>query len=124
MPLQTKTVEDILQAYIDQVYSRFGGSLKILSDNGTEVKNKLFEQVAKELDVEHKLYTPLYHPASNGRIEGFHAFLKACIAEHVAPQLEWDMLVPLACTAYNFIPNEHSKESPFFLMFGRDPIYC
>ena len=38
------------------------------------------------------------------------------------PQLEWDVLVPLACAAYNFIPNEHSKESPFFLMFGRDPI--
>ena len=37
------------------------------------------------------------------------------------PQLEWDVLVPLVCAAYNFIPNEHSKESPFFLMFGRDP---
>ena len=37
------------------------------------------------------------------------------------PQLEWDVLVPVACAAYNFIPNEHSKESPFFLMFGRDP---
>ena len=24
--------------------------------------------------------------------------------------------------AHNFIPNEHSKESPFFLMFRRDPI--
>ena len=69
----------------------------------------------------HKLYTPPY-PASNGRIEGFHAFLKACIAKHVAAQLEWDVLVPLACTAYNFIPNECSKESPFFLVFGRDPI--
>ena len=32
------------------------------------------------------------------------------------------MLVPLACAAYNFILNEHSKESPFFLMFGRDAI--
>ena len=32
------------------------------------------------------------------------------------------MLVPLVCATYNFIPNEHSKESPFFLMFGRDPI--
>ena len=31
-------------------------------------------------------------------------------------------MVPLACAAYNFIPNEHSKESPFFLMFGRDPV--
>ena len=118
VPSQTKTAEEVIQAYIDQVYSRFGGSLKILSDNGTEFKNKLFEQVAKELGVEYKLYTP----HSNGQIEGFHAFLKACIAKHVAPQLEWDMLVPLACAAYNFIPNEHSKEYHFFLMFGRDPI--
>ena len=52
----------------------------------------------------------------------FHAFLKACIAKHVAPQLEWDVLVPLACAPYNFIPNEHLRESPFFLMFGRDPV--
>ena len=48
--------------------------------------------------------------------------MKACISKHIAPQLEWDDLVPLACAAYNFIPNEHSKEPPFFLMFGRDPV--
>ena len=122
VPLKTKTAEEVKQAYIDNVYSKFGGSLKMLSDNGTELKNKMFEQVSKELGFEYKLYTQPYHPASNGRIEGFHAFLKACIAKHVAPQLEWDVLIPLACAAYNFIPNEHSKESPFFLMFGRDPV--
>ena len=118
----TKAAKEVIQVYIDNVYSKFGGSLKMLSDNGMEFKNKIFEQVAKELGLEYKLYTPPYHPASNGRIEGFHAFLTACIAKHVAPQLEWDVLVPLACAAYNFIPNEHSKESPFFLIFGRDPI--
>ena len=120
--LKNKTAEEVIQAHIDNVYSKFGGSLKILSDNGTEFKNRVFEQVAKELEVEYKCYTLPYHPASNGQIEGFHAFLKACIAKHVVPQLEWDVLVPLACAAYNFIPNEHSKESPFFLMFGRDPV--
>ena len=31
-------------------------------------------------------------------------------------------MIPLACAAYNFMPNEHSKESPFFLVFGRDPV--
>ena len=31
-------------------------------------------------------------------------------------------VVPLVCTAYNFLPNEHSKESPLLLMFSRDPI--
>ena len=82
----------------------------------------MFEQISKALELEYKLYTPPYHPALNGRIEGFHAFPKACIAKHVAPHLEWDVLIPLACAAYNFIPNEHSKESLFFLIFGRDPV--
>ena len=67
------------------------------------------------------VYCP-YRPQSNGRIESFHYFLKACIAKHITPQLEWDDVVPLACAAYNFFPNEHSRESPFFLMFGRDPL--
>ena len=74
VPLKTKTAEEVIQAYIDNVYSKFRGSLKMLSDNGTEFKNKMFEQIAKELGLEYKLYTPPYHPASNGRIEGFHAF--------------------------------------------------
>ena len=77
IPLKTKTAEEVLQAYIDNIYPKFGGSIKILSDNGTEFKNMIFEQVAKELGVVHKLYTPPYHPASNGRIEGFHAFLQS-----------------------------------------------
>ena len=44
------------------------------------------------------------------------------MSKHVSKSLGWDQVVLLACTAYNFLPNEHSKESPFFLMFGRDPI--
>ena len=72
----------------------------------------VFEQVAKELGLEYKLYTPPYHPASNGRIEGFHAFLKACIAKHVAPQLEWDVLVPLHIISYQM---SIQKNPPSFL---------
>ena len=110
----------MVKAYVDNVYAKFGGSLKILNDNGTEFKNQLFTDVATELGVEYKIYTPPYHPQSNGRIEGFHNFLKACINKHVSATMEWDDVVSLACAAYNFLPNEHSKESPFFLMFGRE----
>ena len=122
IPLPDKKAETVLKAYMDHVYCKHGGSLKILSDNGTEFKNKLMEEVSKELGVEYKVYSPPYRPQSNGRIESFHYFLKACIAKHITPQLEWDDVVPLACAAYNFFPNEHSRESPFFLMFGRDPL--
>ena len=122
VPLKSKQAKEVLQAYIDNVYTKFGGLLKILSDNGTEFKNQLFEKIAKELGVKHKMYTAPYHPSSNGRIEGFHNFLKACIAKHVSSQLEWTNVILQACATYNFLPNEHSKESPFFLMFGRDAV--
>ena len=122
IPLKTKSAEDVVRAYIDKVYSQFGGSEKVLTDNGTEFKNKLINEVCEQLGVKHKIYSPPYRPQSNGRIESFHYFLKACISKHITPQIEWDDVVPLACAAYNFLPNEHSKESPFFLMFGRDAI--
>ena len=31
-------------------------------------------------------------------------------------------MVPLATASYNWLPNQHSKESPFFVMFGRDAV--
>lgn len=119
VPLQTKTASEVVRAYIDNVYAKFGASEKIMSDNGTEFKNALFEQIAEELGIK-RIFTPPYHPQSNGRIEGFHRFLKACIAKHISKTLEWDEVVPLACAAYNFFPGEHSTQSPFWLMFGRE----
>ena len=120
--LKTKSAGDIVKAYINKVYCQFGGSQKVLTDNRMEFKNKLMDDVCAQLGVEHKIYSPPYRSQSNRRIESFHYFLKACTSKHVTPQIEWDDVIPLACVAYNFLPNEHSKESPFFLMFGRDTI--
>ena len=55
IPLKSKTAEEVVLAYLCHVYSKFGGSEKILSDNGTEFKNKLFEEVADQLGVEYKV---------------------------------------------------------------------
>ena len=110
-----------MKAYLKHVHHVFGPSCKILSDNGTEFSNKLFETVAKELGVEHKIDSLPYKPQSNGRIERFHAFLKTCLAKHVSTNMEWDEVCTLATVAFNFLPNEHSRESSFFIMFGCDP---
>ena len=71
------------------------------------------------LKTEHR-YTPIYSPQCNGRIEGFHRFLKACVGKQIQQGLEWDDLVWKATAAYNFFPTESSGFSPFFLMFGRE----
>ena len=99
-----------------------GGSRKILSDNGTEFKNKVFEEIVEKLGCEVRAYSPPYRPQSNGRIECFHKFLKACMGKHINPRLEWDEVIPMATAAYNFFPHTTSKERLFYLMFGHDPL--
>ena len=121
IPIPDKSAKTVVYAYLKEVYNNFGGSRKILSDNGTEFKNQLFKAVSQELEIDYKVYSPPYHPPSNGRIEGFHSFLKACLSKHIKDPMEWDEIVPFVCSVYNALPNEHSREAPFFLMFGRDP---
>ena len=119
IPLKTKHAEDVIKAYIDHICCTFGPSRKILTDNGTEFKNKLWTEVFEKLKIEQK-FTPIYSPQCNGRIEGFHKFLKATIAKQLETRVKWDNLVWKTTAAYNFFPTESSGIAPFFLMFGRE----
>ena len=123
VPLKTKTAEEVSKAYLDHIYSNFGGSVKIMMDNGTEFKNKLFKEVVEKLGTEFSTHSPPYRPQSNGKIEGFHRFLKACIGNHISHRLEWDELTPMATACYSIFPNYNVRESAFFIMFRRDPIH-
>ena len=119
---EEKTAEKVAKAYMDHIYRNFEGSIKILTDNGTEFKNKLFKEVINKLGMEFSIHSPPYRPQSNGKIEGFHRFLKTCIGKHINYGLEWDKLTPMATACYNFFPNCNARESAFFVMFQRDPI--
>ena len=109
-------------AWRNHISFPFGVCRKLLTDNGTEFKNELFNTVAEQLGVERKIYTLPYRPQSNGHIEGFHNFLKTCLSKHISRNREWDDITLLATASYNWLPNQHSRESPFFIMFGRDAI--
>ena len=119
IPLKNKTAEEDVKAYLNHICCVFGPSKKILTDNGTEFKNKMWEDVYKLLRMQHRV-TPIYSPQCNGRIEGFHRFLKATVGKQIQKGLEWDDLVWKATSAYNFFPTESSGISLFFLMFGRE----
>ena len=122
IPIKSKKATDVARVYMQHVYSILGGSTKILTDNGTKFKNKVFREVLQKLGTEKLIHSPLYRPQSNGRIEGFHRYLKACITKHMRNGLEWDQITAMATAAYNYFPNMSAKESAFFLMYGRDPV--
>ena len=122
IPIKNKTAQEVVTAWRNHISFLFGVCRKLLMDNGSEFKNELFSQVAEQLGVERKIYMPPYRPQSNGRIEGFLNFLKSCLAKHISRNREWDDVAHLATASYNWLPNQHSKESPFFVLFGRDAL--
>ena len=118
IPIKSKKAEEVMKAYTNNICCVFGPSKKILTDNGTEFKNKLWTDVFKRMWTEHRT-SPIYSAQCNGRMKGFHKFLKATIGKQLQRGLEWDDVIPKVTSAYNFFPTQSSKEAPFFLMFGR-----
>ena len=120
--IPNKSAETMVKAYMDHVYSIFGGSSCMLTDNGSKFRNDVFDDVCDKLGIK-RVYSPVYTLQSHGKLEVFHRFFKASISKHIrGNQLEWDEIVPLATTAYSFSLCQLCRESPFVLMFGRDPI--
>ena len=84
IPIRNKSAEEVIMAWRNHISFPFGVCRKLLTNNGTEFKNELFNTVAEQLGVERKIYTLPYSPQSNGRIEGFHNFLKTCLSKHIS----------------------------------------
>ena len=61
IPLKSKCAEGVIRTNINHICCPFGPSRKILTDNGTEFKNKLWTEVFNKLKTEHK-FTPIYSP--------------------------------------------------------------
>ena len=122
VPIPDKQAETIVRVFQTYFYEKEGGCLYLLSDNGTEFKNEKMTEMAKRLGIT-KIFSSPYHPQGNSKLEAAHRFLKACMGKYLEEgKLEWDELLSKAACAYNFMPNEHSRETPFFLLKGRDPV--
>ena len=93
------------------------GSKFILTDRGGKFSSEAMSYIAEQLGFT-KVYTSPYSPKSNSIIERCQIFLKNSIRKmgcnHAA---EWDALVHIAKMAIAI----QLQESPFFLMYGRDP---
>ena len=93
----------------------------IPSDNGTELKNQLIYNILQQLGINH-IFSALYHPQSNGKLEVFHKYLKPILMKPYENDLDnWDQYLNHLLTSYHITPPLATGETPFFLVYGRDP---
>ena len=86
----------------------------ILSDNGTEFKDHLMDQVLQQLGIDCLFSTP-YHPQINGKLEVFHKYLKPTIKKLCKNDpANWDKYINQVFTSYRVTPNLATAETSFF----------
>ena len=74
-PISDKSAGTIVSTFINKYLPVHICPWYILSDNGTEFKNSLMDQVLQQLGID-RIFSAPYHPQSNGKLEVFHKYLK------------------------------------------------
>ena len=74
-PYWIHQLDTIVSTFINQYLPVHMCPRYILSDNSTEFKNTLMDQVLKQLGIE-RIFSAPYHLQSNGKLDVFHKYLK------------------------------------------------
>ena len=93
----------------------------MLSDNGMEFNNSLMDQVLQQLGID-RIFSTLYYQHSNSKLEVFHKYVKPTLKTFCEKDpVNWDKYLNQVLTSYRITPNLATAETPFFLVYGRDP---
>ena len=120
-PMPDKSVDTIVSTFINQYLPVYKCPTYIPSDNSMEFKNNFMDQVLKQLGID-RIFSAPYHPQSNGKLEVFHKCLKPTLKNLCKKDpSNWDKYINQVLASYRVIPNLATAETPFFLVYGRDP---
>ena len=65
----------------------------------------------------------VYFPRGNSRLENSHALLKRPISKYInLLDVEWDRCLNLATYAFNISPSSDNCSSPYYIVYGKEPI--
>ena len=79
------------------------------------------DQVLQHLGIDRIFFAP-YHPQSNGKLEVFHKYLKPTLKKLCEKDpTNWDKYLNQVLASYRITPNPATGDTPFFLLYGRDP---
>jgi len=113
------TAKEVAKFLIEEIVCRHGCPKEILSDRGKCFTSKVITALIEGLG-SYPRRTTSYHPQTNGLTEHFNGTLATMLSMYVSTnQKDWCVYVPLVCFAYNTSVQETTKETPFYLLYGR-----
>ena len=103
-PIPDKSADTIVTTIINEYLPVHMCPQYILSDNGTEFRNSLMDQILQQLGID-RIFSAPYHPQSNGKLEVFHKYFKPTLKKLCEKDpANWDKYLNQVLTSYRITP--------------------
>ena len=117
-----RTATTVAVKLIQGILCRHGAPEKIISDRDSSFISDVFREITEMLNIKQSM-TTAYNPQADGQAEKAIGTLHNTLAKLLnSNQKNWDTMIPYALWAYRTAMHNTTKETPYFLVYGRDPI--
>ena len=122
--LPDKSSANVARAFLENILSRYGAPGVVLTDQGTEFQGD-FQVLLSQQEITHRI-TSKENPQADGLAERMVQTLKQSLRRCLLDQtwgLPWDDILPYVAMGYRISKQKSTGYSPYFLMYGRQPLF-
>ena len=121
IPVEDHKSATVAQCLMEHVLLPYGMPQEIASDNASDFTSDFRKEMYAGFGITRKVSTP-FRPQSNGQIERMFSTMRSILAALAskAPS-NWDHYLNLTAHCYNTSFHATIKDTPFHIMYGRDP---
>ncbi|CAI7850789.1 unnamed protein product, partial [Closterium sp. NIES-54] len=117
----TITTERTAKLFISTVVRLHGLPSAIISDRDPKFTSKLWQETWAQYGARLH-FSSSYHPQTDGQTEITNQTMEQLIRTNCHDLTKWEDSLPMLEFAYNNAPSATTKQSPFYLYYGIDPV--
>jgi hypothetical protein len=123
VPLPNTRAVTVAKAMLENCVLKHGACDELITDNAAAFTCDFYKEFCRLLGIGKKYTTP-YRSQGNASTERSFQVVQDALAKTIsADQSNWDLMLPFVVFCYNTSTHKTTRETPYFLMHGRDPLF-
>jgi len=115
------TKQVVVKFIKNQIICCYGIPSRIITDNGTNLNNKMMKELCDDFKIEHHNSSP-YRPQMNGVVEAANKNIKKIVQKMVVTYKDFHQMLPFALHGYRTSVRTSTGATPFSLVYGTEAV--